>query len=347
LNQIATSTDPARALSIAEQARRALADWPRTHFGYRQDDVRDYVMLIDGAIARLKGTAAPSGFELSFVATPAPVEIEPLAAMPPPREQLNQLLLVLKLTENPTDRVALLQSSLTLLAEARGAIDAATTASTRRSLERQLRQETEVDSRYSRVARDLLANAASAARQARVADVQRVLDRIDKEDVRLGRQRPQVVQALTTSVQAQLDRARQLRLLRDQWAIRRSLFRDYQRAIGNDMVALVKLQSSLEAIRKLEGPTPERLASLQARLRGGSARLQRLQVPGYLQPTHDLLVNAWRFAENAANSRYEAVSSGNLTTAWSASSAAAGSLMMLSRAQQEIRALLEPPQLPK
>jgi hypothetical protein len=60
---------------------------------------------------------------------------------------------------------------------------------------------------------------------------------------------------------------------------------------------------------------------------------------------HDLLVGAWRFAENAANGRYEAVSTGNVSTAWMASSAAAGSIMMLSRAQSDIRSILEIPRI--
>jgi hypothetical protein len=39
------------------------------------------------------------------------------------------------------------------------------------------------------------------------------------------------------------------------------------------------------------------------------------------------------------------VASGNLGRAWEASSAAAGALMMLTRAQQNIRELLELPRL--
>jgi hypothetical protein len=58
-----------------------------------------------------------------------------------------------------------------------------------------------------------------------------------------------------------------------------------------------------------------------------------------------MLVGAWRFAENAVKGRYEAARAGSVTTAWEASSSAAGALMLLSRVQQEIRQLLEPPAL--
>lgn len=345
LNQIALSTDRPRALALAERARLTLAEWPRSHFGYRQDDVREIVSLIDAAVSRLKGTDAQAAFDLSLVAMVEPLAIEPLAAMPTPRQQLDQLVQMLRLAANPTDRVALLQSALALLADRGAGIDPAGVAGIRRTLERQLRHETTVDLRYTRLTQQVLANAARAAVDAKVSDVQRLLDRIPKEDARLGRQRPQVIQALATAVQVQLDKARRLRLLRDQWTVRRSLFRDYQRRIGSEMVQLVKAQPSLEAIRKLEGPEPDSLASLRLRLSGGAARLERIRIPEYLRSTHDLVVGAWRFAESAANARFAAVSSGDLTTAWQASSAAAGALMMLTRAQQEIRALLEPPKL--
>ena len=107
----------------------------------------------------------------------------------------------------------------------------------------------------------------------------------------------------------------------------------------------MKSQPALESIRRLEGPAPRAVVNLRARLAGGAERLSRLRLPADIRSAHDLLVGAWRFAETALNGRYDAIQSGNLETAHAASSAAAGSLMMLSRAQQAIRALLEPPRL--
>ena len=45
LNEIAVTTDRARAMELASRARTALAAWPLTHQGYRQDDVREIVGL--------------------------------------------------------------------------------------------------------------------------------------------------------------------------------------------------------------------------------------------------------------------------------------------------------------
>lgn len=127
--------------------------------------------------------------------------------------------------------------------------------------------------------------------------------------------------------------------------IRRSLYREYHRAVGAQMLQLVKLQPALDAIRRLDGPAPESLLALQRRLHGGVDRLERVRPPLGLRPAHDLLIGAWRFAESAANSRLDAIKAGSLATAWEASSAAAAALLTLSRVQQEIRELLEPPRL--
>ena len=264
--------------------------------------------------------------------------------MPTAREQLDQLLRIARMTSDASERVALLRSALTIV-DTPGVVSAPETGRLRRSVEEQIQREAQIDQRYNRVSQKLVTRATRAAADAQIGDVQRVLERISKEDARLGGKRPDVVQALTASVQTQLENARRLRLLRDQWKSRQAIFREYQRSVGSDMVQLVKARPALEAIRKLEGPAPDRLTTLQHLLSGGAARLDRLLVPEYLRNTHELVVGAWRFAENATATRLRAVGSGQISTAWEASSAAAGALMMLNRAQQELRTLVEPPKL--
>jgi hypothetical protein len=135
--------------------------------------------------------------------------------------------------------------------------------------------------------------------------------------------RPDVVANVRAAVSADLDAARLLRLRRDQWILRQALYQDYQRSVGSQLLGLVKAQPQLEAIRRLDGPPLDTLQSLMSRLSGGAERLQRLAIAEDLRPTHSMLVGAWRFAENAANGRADAVSSGNVARAWEASSAAA------------------------
>jgi len=345
LNTILQTRDPMRALTIAEQARATLALWPQQHLSYRQRDVLEILAVLDETIAGLRAAAGIASFELSLVAPPPDIALEPLAEIPSVREQVDQALHVAALADRPAERLALLQATLLLLNAEGRVIPVADAARLRGTVQTRIREEETIDARYRELARRLMADARRHAARAHVSDVQRVRDTIAREDVRLGRQRPDVMQALQLSVQGQVDAARQLRLLWDRWAIRRALYNEYQRLIGVQLIQLVKAQPALEAIRRLDGPPPDMLLSLQSQLQGGAERLDRVRPPVDLRAVHDLLLGAWRFAENAVAGRYAAARAGNVSGAWEASSSAAGALLLLARAQQELRALLEPPVL--
>jgi hypothetical protein len=346
LSHIAATTDPRQALAIAEGARRTLADWPRAHFGYRQDEVRDVIGILDSAIAALRRTTGSSSFELSLIAGAPAIPVEPLAPMPDAADQLKQIFRVVSMTTQASERVALLQSALALLEQSRGSLPGVDVSAMRRSAEASIREEQSVDARYTRLAQRLSASVRRHAAAARVSRAEQVLAELRRQDARMGRQRPEVVVPLEAMVVANIEAARQLRLLRDRWQLRKSFFAEYQRTVGSQVLVLVKAKPQLEAIRALEGPDLRVLESMRRRLAGGAEQLSRVPVPDDMRATHDLLVSAWRFADTAARSRYDAVASGNVATAREASSAAAGSLLMFNRLQQELRTYLEPPRLP-
>ena len=345
LSEVLSSTDRTRAIEVVRQALATLAEWPREHFGYRQQDVREILSFLDEVVSDLRAAAGMTSFDVALVAMAPDVVLEPLSTMPSRREQIDQVFRVASLAERPSERVALLQTALLLLDEAGATILPTDAATLRRFAETGIREEQAIDVKYLELARRLMRDATRGASRARVRDVQRVLIRIPREDARLGHRRPEMVHALRASVQTQLDAARRLRLLQDQWAIRRSLYREYQRSVGGQWLQFVKSQPALEAIRRLEGPTPDALRRLQATLRGGAEQLARIRPVGDLRTAHDLLVGAWRFAESAVNGRYEAARVASDATAWESSSAVAGALLLFSRAQQEIRELLEPQEL--
>jgi hypothetical protein len=54
LNQIASLPDPLQRLAAAEQARRALADWPAQHHNYRATEVREILGVLDEVISGLR-----------------------------------------------------------------------------------------------------------------------------------------------------------------------------------------------------------------------------------------------------------------------------------------------------
>jgi hypothetical protein len=345
LNQVLLTGDRAQALEVALRARATLAEWPRQHFGYRQRDVREILAFLDEAISDLRVATGTTAFDLALVADTPDIVLEPLETMPSLLEQIDQAFRVAELTERSSERMALFQTALLLLDEAGTLIRPIEAERLRRLATSRIREEKDIDKRYGDWSRQLINAANKGAERARVNDVQRVLDRIPRDDRRFGHRRPEIVQAVHASVQSRLEAARHLRLLQDRWEIRVSLYHDYQRSVGAQMLQLTKIQPALEAIRRLDGPTPESLVALQARLGGGAEWLERVRPPMDLEPAHSMLIGAWRFAESAVKGRYEAARAGSVNTAWEASSAAAGSLLLLSRVQQEIRQLLEPPKI--
>ena len=345
LNTIALTTDRAQALVIAERARVTVAAWPQTHFGYRQSDIREIVSLLDQAISSLRAVGSGNPFELSLVAMAGPPDLEPVLGMPNVKEQIDQMMRLASTTAAPTERMALLQGALAAVTEAAPRLSATDLTNYRTEVERAIREEVSVDKRYSDLSRQTLDQADRAAQRADSPAIERIVTRVRAEDAKLGQKRPQTVEALNTSLQTKLADSRRLRLLRDQWVLRRDTYRQYQSSVGSSMLTLVKSTASLRAIRTLDGPDPAQLVLLKSQLSGGADRLERMRTPEYLRDVHERLVGAWRFAENAVRARFDAVSRADSTAAWEASSSAAGALMMLARVQQDLTNLLTPPRL--
>jgi hypothetical protein len=347
LNRIALTTDRPKALAIATDARKVLASWPQDHYGYREAEVRAFIGVLDDAITTLSG--APAGvFQLALVATAPPIPLEPVAPMPTGREQIEQVLRVARLSDRAADRVALLESALRLVVAPAAAIatSPAEIRGLRRTIETRLRREHQVDARYAKLSSDLSGSAARAAARADAAAVQRLLDRLPKEDARLGAQRHETVHSLRVSLETQLDAARQLRLLLDRWSVVRTQYKQYETAIRPELTHLARSRADLELIRRVEGPGPRRLVELRTAFSGGAVRLERMPVSDALRPVHDLIVSTWRFAETAVTTRYEAVTSGSLPTATQASSSAAAALLLIGRTETTVTELLQRPTLP-
>jgi len=346
LNEIQATTDRARAIEIADTARHRLASWPAEHYGYRAADVAEIISMIDEATSRIAGAgAAGRSFQVSLVAAPVVTALEPVLGMPTPREQVGRLVALANAAPRAADRLELWRAAIRLMDDPSSAIGRDESADLRRSLEDRIREETTTDESYARMTARLLATAQRAAAKAQVYEVQRVIESVSDEDARLGSRRPDTARALRAELTATLEAARELRLRRDQWSLRRETYRQYVESISAMAAQLVKAQASLEAIRSLAGPPPLRLRTLQSSLKGGVERLRQIVPPEQLRPAHDELLTAWQFAESAATVRLKAVDTGDLPTAWQASSAAAASIMLLSRAQDEMRQALEPPRL--
>lgn len=346
LNSVATAPNPAAALTMVTHARSALAQWPAAHYNYRQRDVQEIVALLDETVADLRARAGVGAFDVALTTGTREVPLpEPPLDPPTSRDLVSGMLAAARVVEKAADRVALLQSALVVVDEGRQGFGKKERSSLRSSLRDQIRHERDVDRRYAELSTELVKQGAKAASAARVSDLEEALSRLADHDEKFGRRRPEVVDGVRATLSGQLESARRLRLLQDQWTQRQEAFRTYQRTSSAQIMQLVKAQSALDAIRRLDGPSPEVLRRLRTRLDGGSEQLTRQGAPAELATVHETFVGAWRFAEQAIRARQSAIGAASVATAWEASSAAAAALMMIANAQRELSALLDRPQL--
>lgn len=335
LNEVARQPEPDARLKVAERARRALGDWPGAHFGYRAGEVQEIVGLLDEIIAQLRADAGLSGFDLALSATSAPIAAEPLLPAPTPMEMAGQLTTAWALVETAPERVSLLRTVLSLLDRAADSLPSAWASSVREVALRALGNEQRIEDRYNRLRRTALAATERQVARADVRAIERLRTNVIERDRRWGRRRPGEVAALLATMDAQLDAARRLRLAQDQWQLRAESYDAYERAVRSPLRIFATASGSLERIRDMSGPDPTSLNRLVADLRTTSLRLATVTPPRELQPAHALLQSAWELASHAARLRLDAAVSNSLDQARQASSAAAGSLMLVARAKEE------------
>ena len=106
-------------------------------------------------------------------------------------------------------------------------------------------------------------------------------------------------------------------------------------------------RDALDQIRRLAGPSRASLGQLAVRTARALTLTAAVIAPGEGADAHGLLKNAIQLASRAAATRQRAVASGNMQTAWEASAAASGALMLLDRAAEDLKALQTLPKAPR
>jgi hypothetical protein len=348
LNSIVLAEDPKARLDLALAARRRLASWPRDHYGYRTADVREMLGLLDEAISGLRVAAGETSFAIDLVATTVSQPSDSFVTLmdaPTPTEAIKNAIAVAKATDVASDRVSILRSVVAALDHARSALSAEWAVSTRRWAVWTIGNEVRLDRKYAAMTSSVLKSATDAAGRADVRGVESVLVRVEREDAHLGKRRPEEINALIDQVRVQLDAARRLRLARDRWHERMSTFRGYLKAVEPIVSGMSRAQRSLDDIKRLAGSEATSLVGLAERFGTNAKTLSVLPVPDPLKPAHALLMSAVSLAETAVKTRRQAAISGELQLAWDASSAAAGAMMLLTRAQEEMEAAVRFPQI--
>jgi hypothetical protein len=345
LNDIALTADPKQRLALASEAREQLAAWPGEHFGYRADEIRQILSLVDEVISDLRAASGESAFDIDLVAgVVAPPTVVPL---PPPtlQESILQSLWAAEFAASPAERRALLEAALGSMEVNAAGLPAAWLTMTRDRARRALVYEAGLDARLTSLRTSAVAAVDRLAARADVKGVERVLRNVRQETAALATARGDEVQALVDTLETRLEAARRLRLALDQWNLKVDALRRYQRVADRHLRDLARGQEALDEIRTLAGPPAETLPSLGERLARTMAQLGAVPVPADGKAVHAVLTSATQLAMNAVRLRRTAITSGSMQQAWDASAAAAGALMLLDRARQDVSRLVEPPQL--
>lgn len=346
LNEVALIKDPAERLARAEQARKALNEWPGMHYGYRAAEVRDILGMLDEVIAEMRASSGLGRFDLALVAPPAIRPDEPLLPEPSEAETVEQLMTAASLAESPAARGSLLQTVLGLLDRAAELLPDAWATMMHTRASDALEEEHRLDEAYAALKARTLEETTRGVARADVRGLERLRKTLLEGDRRLGHKRPGEVAGLVSTVDAGLRSARELRLAQDQFELLEPRFRRYERAVSPSVKALVRSIPSLEDVKALAGPPPNTLTELLTRWRRDGRRLAAVVAPPELDHVHALFRTAWQMAEQAFSLRMSAVAANDIDGARRASSAAAGALMLLTRAQSDLDAALTPPSVP-
>lgn len=346
LNEIAFTTDPARRLVLARQARTRLADWPREHYDYRAEDVRQILQLVDEAISGIRASAGEQAFDLALVATVTPPSWEPLLPAPTAEQALAGALAVAERLDNAAERMSLLAALDRVAARDASDMPPPVAIRLRDTIASRLEAEREVEADYARLVTRATTRARTGAAAADVRTIQAVIASVQQKDAELGRQRPRRVSSLLLALQEQLDSARRLRLARDRYALRVKTYRAYRGTITASLERLDALAAGLDDIKRLAGPAAAELERLARRALRAVRELAAVVPPPELAPAHALFLSAAQMASQAVAARRDAVRTGEMDRAWGASSAAAGSLMLLARGRADLQQALTPPALP-
>jgi len=350
LYRVGTTSDAAKRLEMAESARKQLVEWPQYHYGYRAEELGQMTTWLDQVVSELRVAAGQSSFDLSLVMSPMPSRVPKvdLLAAPTFRERLELGMAAARLATEPAQRISLLRAILDVLAPSdRPEFSGSWMEAMRTRAASDLAAEVRTDDAYADVRARALARAAVFQKRADVRGLQAVVQWVLSEDTRLARARPAAVASLLATLDVKLDAARRYRLALDAWVLRTEVINKYWASVRRGLDRFLGVRNWLNDVRQLAGPSPWALKQLSAQIASAQRELAQVQPPPEVAAPHATLVTAAGMAVRAAATRFDAVRSGNMDIAWQASSAAAGSLMLLDQSIAELRRITHAPQPPR
>jgi hypothetical protein len=325
---------------MAQEARQNVMKWASEHYGYRAPDVARLASLFDDVVVETRRASGEKNVELNLVANMAAPPDTPLLPQPSLRDTVEGALRAVTLAPDATERTSLLKAIEKTLAGA-GADAAPWAAPLHARTVSALAIEEQTDRAYTSMTSDALRSADRYVRTGDVTGVERAVRLLMRQDDRLGQRRPQEMAAALATLDTKLDAARRERLARDNRAARADVLAQYKRAIAEPLALMRQARPALDEIRRLAGPSRERLARLPRQLTTISEMLEKISVPEEVTAPHDLFKTSVQLAKRAADGRQRAVLAGSMPAAQDASSAAAGALMLFEKAAADLQTLLK------
>ena len=343
LNEVSRISDPNVRLATAEQARRSLAEWPGSHYGYRVGEVREALSLLDEVIAQLRVAAGQTRFDLTLSAN-APMAAPPPPPLPAPSdaELVEQFMTAASLAETSAGKVTLLQTVMRLLDRAVGLLPETWADRMRGVAAGELEGEQRLDRDYEALRKSTLDAAARAGRRRDAREFERLRARLRQEDTRLGGQRPGEVAALLATLEL-ASFPSQERAAQEQLKKRAPAFRRYRRSTNGSFSVFKNVRPTLEQVKALAGPPVHMIEPIAKRLAKAGRTLAKVTPPPELQAGHASVRSAWELAESALRLRVESVSSNSIDLFRRASATAAGALLLYDQARADLTAAMEPP----
>lgn len=344
INDVAKISDPAARLATAERARTRLAEWPASHYGYRNKEVRDALGVLDEVIAQLRVSAGMTRFDLSLSAN-APLTEPPPPPLPPPTdaELVEQFVAAASIAESPVERISLLQTVMRLIDRAIGLLPAEWASRMRRTAGGELEREQKTEQAYNDLRTRTLEEASRLALRGRASDLEKLREKVKAEDQRLGGQRAGDVAALLATIDIEAAHAIAYREAKREYDRRAPAYRRYRRSTNGAFKVFKDAELALERVKTMSGPPVTTLTPLVKRLTSASRTFGKVKAPADLEHEHAIIASAWDLAQNAFRLRVESVQSNSVDVAQRASSAAAGALLLYQRARADQLAAMEPP----
>jgi hypothetical protein len=336
LDALTAAGDAAQRLALAQQTRDRLLTWSRDHYHYRDADIRDLVSLVDDVIGELRAGAGQASFSLDLVARTAPAG-EAILAVPAVDESVALALAAAKAADLEADRRAILDAATAVVA---GRPDLADLG---RSVTREAEADRQATARYAALAADVRARASAAADHGDADAIRALRDEVSTRDLEYGQRRPRLVGTLLDELRARLDAAEARRLALEHYAYVRGTLLAYERQVRPAFSGLDGLSPVLRYVRDQHAMAFDRLVNAEARLEALQQDVAAVVPPPDVAGVHATLVSALAMAHEACARRRQAVVANDLQMARNASSAAAGALLLVARARDDLVTALYPP----